>query len=323
MKNQAHWSNQKEVVHSSRPIRFTIWLSRHLPHWFMMCVAFGVSVFYFLFAPRVRAYCKLYQKNLCEFYGKDFKFKKSSFKQIYAFAISFIEKIEVWLKKFSTDSLEFRKDDIDLLVESLKQKKGAFLICSHMGNMDIIRSIASQTEVVAGRKFKVVPIMDVNVNSMFTASMKQANSHIYEDFIDASNIGIEAVEKMQSTLEDGSLIFSSGDRTGANSSRTVQVPFLGKEALFPYGTFFIPTLLETDVYYMFNIRNPDFKCYSKHSVYVYKSKVNLNVPRGKRDQAIKEMIMEYSHILEELAKEHPYQWFNFFDFWNLDSAKNV
>ncbi len=323
MKNQAHWSNQKEVVHTSLPIRFTIWLTKHLPHWFMIGVAFMVSVFYYLFGPKIRKYCKIYQKNLQEFYGPDYKLKKSPFKQIYAFAISFIEKIEYWLKELPENALEFRDDDYNTMVESLKNNKGAYLICSHLGSIEILRSIAYRTEVVTGRTVKVLPIMDVDVNSKFVSSMQQSNSHIYESYINASDIGVGTLEMMQNTLDNGSLIFCAGDRTGSKSSRTIKVPLFGKDALFPYGTFFIPSLLETDVYFMFNMRSPDFKAYSKYKIFVYKAKTDLNVPRSKRKQAIEDLCKEYVSILEDLCKQYPYQWFNFFDFWNLDSAENV
>ncbi len=39
---------------------------------------------------------------------------------------------------------------------------------------------------------------------------------------------------------------------------------------------------------------------------------------GDRDAAVQEAVRRYAAELERACRAHPYNWFNFFDFWKSD-----
>lgn len=39
--------------------------------------------------------------------------------------------------------------------------------------------------------------------------------------------------------------------------------------------------------------------------------------RGRKDDAIRDYAIQYAQYLERYCIAYPYQWFNFFDFWNV------
>lgn len=42
------------------------------------------------------------------------------------------------------------------------------------------------------------------------------------------------------------------------------------------------------------------------------------IPRAERRTAIEALIRRYAARLEDVARTAPYNWFNFYDFWNHD-----
>ena len=46
------------------------------------------------------------------------------------------------------------------------------------------------------------------------------------------------------------------------------------------------------------------------------------VPRSERSKVVGEMIDAYAHYLEGCCRRAPYQWFNFFDFWESSEERS-
>jgi hypothetical protein len=38
-------------------------------------------------------------------------------------------------------------------------------------------------------------------------------------------------------------------------------------------------------------------------------------PRSGRDRRIRDALYRYVELLEQTVRNHPYQWYNFYDFW--------
>ena len=63
------------------------------------------------------------------------------------------------------------------------------------------------------------------------------------------------------------------------------------------------------------MRQKDFALDAKYDMYVKKCPVDFGCKRSERDGRIREAAERYARNLEELCRIHPYQWYNFFDFW--------
>ena len=50
-------------------------------------------------------------------------------------------------------------------------------------------------------------------------------------------------------------------------------------------------------------------------MFVKKNTVDFTCSRKEREERIVQAATDYAKNLEELCKAHPYQWYNFFDFW--------
>jgi len=122
---------------------------------------------------------------------------------------------------------------------------------------------------------------------------------------------------MQSKIEAREWIAMVADRTSiARSARSISCDFLGKTAQFPEGPFIVASLLSCPVYFLFCLKKD-----GKYEVYLEKLADPLELPRATRQEGIEEVVMKYAGLLEKHCLTFPYQWYNFFDFWQKPRAE--
>ncbi len=322
--NDLSWSEKKEEVHSSRPIKFLVWLIHFLPSPVMVIIVFLVSAFYFLFSKRARSDSRLYQKTLISYLDsrgipvseRNIK-RVSAYKQIFSFSLCVVEKIQGWSGKTNLDIVDFHEDSVVELKNQLANGKGAYLITAHLGNIDLFRSLALSGQTGVNRKIPIMAIMETNVTAEFNKTMQELNPDVSLNIIPASQIGIETIGTLEDVISQGGLVVIAADRTSINSpERNVVSSFLGQNAEFPYGAFLLPMLLNAPVYYMFATRKRVLMWHSKYNMFVEASSVKTDAcPRTERENRIKEMCAEYVKVLEKYCFLYPFQWYNFFNFW--------
>ncbi len=107
-------------------------------------------------------------------------------------------------------------------------------------------------------------------------------------------------------LDKGECVCMQGDRflssqnSGANANAR---NFLGHNALFPAGPFLLPKRLGVPLCFYFAIR-------SGHKEYTFKF---INADRNSPEE-------HYIKTLENLVRENPSQWFNFYKFWQMPTS---
>ena len=232
------------------------------------------------------------------------------------------EKMEGWLGLMKFNRVQYCDDDVKELIEQLKQGKGALLINSHIGNMELLRSLSEHNKELVGRDVPVLVIMEVNPNEQFTNTLKEVNPKFALNVVDSSNIGPDTICYLMEEIDKGALVIIAGDRTSAHArDKFIVHNFLGKPAPFPYGTFLIPFLMKCPVYYMFGLRKKLSLVNPVYKVYIEKSKIDFDCPRNKREEGINNLCLEFIEKLEKFCRMYPYQWYNFFNFWNMEPEK--
>jgi predicted LPLAT superfamily acyltransferase len=314
--DKLHWTEEKEQVTSDKPVKLLIDLINHLPSPVVNSLVFPVGFFYLLCSPRARKETRLYQKQMIAYtHGTAIK-KPDSLRQIISFSLCVLEKIEGWSGKINLDSICFQNDDIDALRGQLEQGKGAYLICSHLGNVEMLRSLASFNRTGVTHHVPVVAVMDVKATQNFTNALSERMPGSSFNLVDASSIGPDTIEILSDCIDNGGLVVVAADRTSPTArDRTISRDFLGKKALFPYGTFLLASLLDAPVYYVFALRQKDLTLYPEYNMYVNKADVSFDCPRNERENRIHELCGGFAERLEEYCIKYPYQWYNFYNFW--------
>ena len=324
--NQLHWSEEKEAVSSSRPLKLLFTLFLHLPQALVLSLVYPVGFFYLLFSKRARCEARNYQKQLCSFLketGKP-KIRISPYTQIVSFCLCVLEKMEGWLGKVQYNELITHDDDLQELVGQLEQKKGAIIIGSHLGNIELLRSLSSFNRTGVSREIDVTIIMDVSVTEQFTQTLKEINPKYSSNIISPESITPETAILLQEKLDNGGLVVYTGDRTSAqNKTRLFREKFLGREADFPYGVFMMSAILDAPTYFMFALRTKNATLHPKYNMFIEKAKVNFKCSRNERNAKIHELCCEFIEKLEKYCVQFPYQWYNFHNFWLLQETETT
>lgn len=331
----AEWKNIREISKSGRSIMFTAFLVKLLPHHLLIALTRFVTFFYYIPAKEARKVSRDYQNKLITFAKNlpsgfsDINLSKipkrpHTFRHIVSFSTCLVEKIEGWSGKSGMDAIEFADSgynsaSVDEVRNLLKKHQGCMLFCSHLGNIELFRSILSFGTDDFDRQLPVSIIMDQNVTKNFNQQIASINSKAKMNVISSDDISMATMGQLQETIEAGGLVVISADRVPAhNKDRSLEVSFLGHKAKLPYGPFLINSLLNCPTFFIFSMRKHQKGFNPTYSVHIIKSDVNFDGGRKERDSKIRELAMQYAKLMEKFCLKYPFQWYNFFNFWNED-----
>ena len=112
-------------------------------------------------------------------------------------------------------------------------------------------------------------------------------------------VGVELL----AALRRGEVVAVQGDRA-LGTRGDVSIPFFGRPASFPLGPFVLARAAGVPIVPAFCLLNGDYR---------YKVEIGapIAVERGEEEPAAHAWV----RVLENVVREHPTQWFNFFDIW--------
>lgn len=306
-----------------------LFMLRFFPPFLMRLLTFPIGFGYYVFSPAARKFSKEYFSILSAFVKKQSgkNFKGNTFFHLISFALALVEMTQTLAGKFSFEKNVFwQNDDVKDLVEKIDNSKGAILLISHLGNAQMLRGLAGENQAGTKRQMQITTISDVKITAGFNALLRKINPELFSSFtsINTDEIGPETIFVLQDKLEKGEIIVIAGDRVSAVTDRNISIPFLGKNASFPYGVFLLIALLDFPTYFVFGTRQKDVSVKPRYDMFVVKNKIsfkadekNGNGEIGKKERA-KRIIQTAESFARELEKhcvDHPYQWYNFYDFW--------
>lgn len=191
-------------------------------------------------------------------------------------------------------------DGYDIFERLSKQPSGFVQLSSHIGNYEIAGySLVAKDKrfnalVFAGEKESVM----ANRNKMFDGN----NIRMIPMKADLSHLFV-----IDTALTNGEILSMSADRV-FGSQKAFKIDFMGKPAKLPQGPFILAVMRETPVLFVAVMKKG---CKTYHiTVKQLESPSEWN--GRKRAEALAK---QYAEELERTVKEHPTQWYNYFDFW--------
>ena len=168
-----HWSEEKEVIKTNKPVKFLFKLFQIFPSPVVLFLIYPIAFFYYIFSKRARTECKIYQKNLKTFAKERLSKRISVYRQILSFTLCVLEKIEGWLGKFVYKDLILHDDDLKNLQALISSGKGAVIISSHLGNIELMRSLYNFGENGLQKSVKISVIMEMKATEQFTKTLQE------------------------------------------------------------------------------------------------------------------------------------------------------
>lgn len=185
--------------------------------------------------------------------------------------------------------------------EDLKQNKGLFFITNHIGNIEVLQTLLMNEKT--NPNFKINVFMSNLQSKIFNDFLKTIEVKIPVELMPVESIGLETGIILKEKLDKGETVFIAGDRLSENnSSKYIKGKIFEHYVKFPKGTFKLAELLEAPTYFITAVKeNKNYKIYLEKQT----------------DLTQKELINSYSKYLEKMIKLPPYQFYHFYDFFEL------
>lgn len=250
-----------------------------------------------------------------EYWQRIFALKKSSqtfthrigIAHFYSFAQSAFDKIDAWMGRITPDRVIYSEGHP--IIELQKKQQGAVFIGSHLGNLEVCRALGH------GRYQTRINVLVFTHHAVeFNKVMKKINADSNVDLIQATHVGADLAILIKERIDNGEILVIAGDRTSVTSQgRVIYSPFLGEPAAFSQGAFILAAILDCPVYFLFCLKeNNNYRIIFEHVA------DSLKFSRKNRQASLTAVVNKYAQRLEHYCLAYPYQWFNFFDFWQND-----
>ena len=198
-----------------------------------------------------------------------------------------------------------------LLLRMLQRGTGCFLMGAHMGSFEILRAFGEQHPGV-----KVAMVMYPENARKIGSVLAAINPEHVPEIIPLGSI--DAMLQVRSHLDQGAFVGMLADRT-LGDEPVVSLDFLGSPAQFPLGPWRAAALLRRPVVFFAGLYCGD----NRYRIVLEQLADFSDTTGAEAESAIHEAMVRYVRILEELCRSHPYNWFNFFDFWHELPAPKV
>jgi predicted LPLAT superfamily acyltransferase len=205
-----------------------------------------------------------------------------------------------------TAGFRITTDGLEHVASIVERGQGCVLLGAHLGSFEVLRTLGTQAPV------PVRALMYRGNSGALTLLLDRLNPGLSDSVID---IGATAgMLRVRECVERGEIVGILADRTPdalAPGHRRVPVPFLGSKALFPAGPFVLVAMLRVPVVLFYGVRTGP-RCYSIHFE-PFAERVVLH--RATRDADVRTVVARYAAALERGCRAYPFNWFNFFAFW--------
>lgn len=278
-------------------LRIMSWISLRLGRSIARSVLHLIALYFVLFAPASRRASLGYLPRAL---GRSASWL-DLYRHFFCFAATIHDRIYLINRRYDLFDIDIQgKEIIHPLIDA---GKGVLLMGAHLGSFEVMRAIGRQ---LPGLHVAMVMHEDnaQKINTMLTAINPEAS-------MDVIPLGrIDSMLQVQERLDDGMLVGMLSDRT-LGDEPMAQVNLLGANAALPTGPFRMAALLRRPVVFMVGL----YMGGNHYQVYFERLADFSDVPRGQRDQAVENAIARYTGLLNHYTRLAPYNWFNFFDYW--------
>ena len=263
-------------------------------------IVFFVTLFAFLGAPEIRKCSQKFQK-IASGNGSIIQ----AFKHFLNYSYSLIDTMEIYTDNFGIKNIYFdNENDKQILYKDFFAKKGVCFLCSHLGNINAMRTFfKSGTEI---DWLKVNMFLETNQCKIFKNFLSEITPEDPTNVYPVENIDLTTSMDIKERLNNGEIMFIAGDRTSAHNSDTVFTSsFLEHEAEFPVGAFRFALMMDVPVYFIACTKEKN----GKYAIRLQKFEFE-----GSRRAKLTELQNQYVKFLEDLTKKYPLQFYQFYDF---------
>ncbi len=307
-----HWASLQETS-LVLGIRSLLWVYRLCGRGVFRLFLRPVVSYYFLSGRTARNASREYLRRLGQYYPELALSGGwlQSYRHFLSFGETLLDKIIVWTGSISQEQVDF--PNRKLLLDLLEQQRGAILLSGHIGNLEICQAIAD----LRGHIHLNILVHTKHAEKFNRLLGGSAGSATIQ-LIQVTELNPAIAIDLQNKIERGEFLVMVGDRIPVNSNRTVRAEFLGKQAEFPQGPYLLASLLRCPVYTLFCC-NVDGRF--RIDLELFAETIRIPRNESQRLEMLKTLARRYAERLETHCRAAPFQWFNFYPYWDSEADK--
>ncbi len=290
------WVQEQERSHAPI-IRFMVWISLTLGRRAGRVVLHGIAAYFVLFSPQARRASRTY---LTRALGRHAGWA-DGYRHVLGFASTIHDRVYLLNDQF--DRFVIEKHGEQALMAAMRKQSGVLLIGAHLGSFEVLRATGRGH---AG--LKVAMLMYQENARKLNATLAAINPKAMDDIIALGRI--DSMLEVRDKLDAGYAVGMLVDRSlGGDATR--QANFLDHPANFPMGPWRMAAMLRRPVFFMTGL----YMGGNRYQIHFEPLADFSSVERKGRDAAIGLAVDRYAECLSRYCRKAPYNWFNFFDFW--------
>jgi predicted LPLAT superfamily acyltransferase len=224
-------------------------------------------------------------------------------RHVHCFASTILDRVFLLSERFRR--FDVRVHGIERVHEVMAKDRGVLLLGSHLGSFDSLRVMSELRPDIT-----VKVVLDRAQNPVITQLLESLNPKMAGCVIDAGQDGTAIVMAIKEAAEQGALIGLLADRARPGEA-SMSCQFLGRPAQFPVAPMLIASALRIPVALCFGL----YRGGRRYDLHFELFEHEISIPRPQRAAVLAELTQRYAARLEHYARLAPYNWFNFYDFW--------
>lgn len=293
-------------------LRLMCWVALTFGRRFSRLLLHPITAYFVLCSPTARRHSRRY---LGRALGRPAQWS-DGYRHVFAFASTILDR--VYFLRGRHDLLELKVSGRELLETTLAEGRGAFLVGAHVGSFEALRATRHLRDPGAP-PLEIAMVMYPDNARLINRALAAIAPDAVPKIIALGRM--DSMLAIRDWLDRGGLAGMLGDRSlpaGSDRGGTVSVPFLGRQATFGDGPLRLAALLRRRVIFMAGL----YAGGARYEV-LFDTLADFSdriADPAERERRIRDAVKAYAARLEGLCREHPYNWFNFHDFWSEEAA---
>jgi len=292
-----HWTAFPERG-TPASLRLLAWIATHIGRLSAKLLLYPITLYFVITARSARRTSYEYLKRV---HGKPAQWWHV-FRHFHCFAETILDRLYLLRGEFQRFDVKLHGKEI--LHRRMESGKGCILLGSHLGSFEVLRALG-----VMQRNFPVKVLMDPVHNQNITRFFDALNPVIASTVIAPDRA--ETLLSVKESLDAGFFVGTLGDRV-STGDKTTKCQFLGQPAAFPVGPIVLAAMTHCPVILFFGIHRGG----NRYEIYFEHFADEITLYRDRRAEEIQLWMQRYVQRLEHYARVAPYNWFNFYPFWD-------
>jgi predicted LPLAT superfamily acyltransferase len=268
-------------------------------------VLYGIAVYFVLFAGKARRASQSYLARVLP--------HPPGWRDVYRHVLAFATTVHdrIYLLREQFDQFEIGLNGTEALHRHSDAGKGLLLFGAHLGSFEVLHSMARHRP-----NLRVSMAMYPENARRINQALAAINPAALQGIIPLGTL--DAMLQVHRKLQEGELVGLLADRA-AGPDQYLSRPFLGGQARFPSGPFRLATMMKHPVYFM----TGRYLGGNRYELHFELLEDFAGPPAASRDAALEALLDKYVAALERHCRAAPYNWFNFYDFWEESPTDHV